>query len=189
MDIVSKYSKGKIIHASQYHSVCGHSSSLRVCTEQQQSCFSVYFQRVKHVVLRSSREHTTEQIIMIQNSVSFWTRAISPPSVYCPQTGRNWPVCVQDASLHVYFTCLFYIWCAILSALCSHTLQHYQHLFKRKFSILWHVTHTKIRGKSQCEPNIICIAEYETVRNFSKVSFVRVLKMTLVILQYCLLPV
>lgn len=107
MDILSKYSKGKKIHASQYHSVCGHSSSLRACAEQQQSCFSVCSQRVKHVVLRSSREHTTEQIIMIQNSIAFWTRAISSPSVYCPRTGRHWSVCVQDAFLHIYFTRLF----------------------------------------------------------------------------------
>lgn len=135
------YSKGKIIHASKYHSVCGHSSSLRACAEQQQSCFSVCSQRVKHVVLRSSREHTTEQIIMIQNSIAFWTRAISPPSVYCPRTGRHWPVCVQDAFLHVYVTCPFYIWGAILTALCFHTLQHYQHLY---LHFMTYHTHTQI---------------------------------------------
>lgn len=101
-------------------------------------------QRVKHVVLRSSREHTTEQIIMIQNSIACWTRAISPPSVYCPRTGRHWSVCVQDTFLRVYFTCLFYIWGAILLALCFHTLQHYQHLCERKSFILCHITHKNV---------------------------------------------
>lgn len=141
MDILSKYSKGKIIHVSQHHSVCGHSSSLWACAEQQQQgCFSVCSQRVKHVVLRRSRAHTTEQIIMIQNSIAFWTRAISPPSVYCPRTGRHWSVCVQDAFPHISFSCLFYIWGALLSALCFHTLQHYKHLYERKLSILWNIT-------------------------------------------------
>lgn len=146
-DILSKYSKGKISF-----SLWIHSSSLRACAEQQQNCFSVCSQRVKHVVLRSSREHTTEQIIMIQNSIACWTRAISPPSVYCPRTGRHWSVCVQDTFLRVYFTRLFYIWGAILSALCFHTLQHYQHYLceRKSFHMPYHTQ--KCFYKSQYEP-------------------------------------
>ncbi len=66
---------------------CRHSTSLRVCvTEQQKSCSNICSQWVKHVVQHSSREATTEQIIMIRNIVTSWNRATPRPSVLCPWT-------------------------------------------------------------------------------------------------------
>lgn len=145
MDILSKYSKGKIIHASQYHSVCGHSSSLRACAEQQQSSFSVCSQRVKHVVLRSSREYTTEQIIMIQNSIAFWSRATSPPSVYCPRTLVC--LCAGCVSARLFYTSILHMGCysqcpmfpynIVISAFLWKKIIHFMTYDTRKNVFVW----------------------------------------------------
>lgn len=75
--------------------VCCHSATLGVCAaEQQQNCSSICSQWVKHVVQHSSREDTTEQIIMIQNIVTPWTRATPRPSVLFPWTAGHLCFCV-----------------------------------------------------------------------------------------------
>lgn len=84
-----------------HQSVCCRRTSRGVCVaEQQQNCSRVCSQWVKHVVLHSGREDTTEQIIiMIQSIVTPWIRATPQPSVLCPWTAGHLCICVCRVKL------------------------------------------------------------------------------------------
>lgn len=104
------------------HVNCCHRSTCVCSGEQQWNCSSVCSQWVKHVVLHSSREDTTEQIIMIQNIVTPWIGATLQPSVLCPCTAGHFCICicvcmcVWQVILDITQTVLHMLWKPLLLA-------------------------------------------------------------------------
>lgn len=76
-------SSRKTRHSITYEGGFAVTAPLEMWENSWRTRFSVFSQWAKHVVLLSSREHTTEQIIIIPNIVTSWTRATCLPSVLC----------------------------------------------------------------------------------------------------------
>ena len=93
--------------------------------EQQKSCSSICSQWAKHVVQHSSRQETTEQIIMIQIIVTSWTGATLRPSVPCPCSAGVYvclsvcSLCVSDVILDISHTFFFFFTYALITSFTS----------------------------------------------------------------------